>query len=277
MNLTMKYKSAAYLEKSGNYRTPTVMLLYHNLIKPRSNKDKNGQTKGKPKYDILVAVPKSADMSVLTDVVAEKLKDAFKKDAAYADEPFRYLNDRKDKTAAAVLDALADANLEDEFEVFFSIRSEDKPQIVGPDPKKEIDEEDLDLWLYSGALVAVTLSPYTYDTDGNSGCAFGLRNVQITGKGPKLALGRRRASADEEFEAADSDELDRGKGAKGKTIEHDPDERPRRARDEDEPRRRPREDAEDRPRRARDEEDEAPRRRPRDDEEPQRKPRRYDD
>lgn len=261
MNLNLKYKAAMYLEKSGNYRTPTVMLLYHNLVKPRQNKDKNGQASGKAKYDLLVAVLKSTDMSVLTEAVTEKLKDAFKKDASYAAEPFRDLNDRKDKTAAKIREALADAGMEDECEMFFSIRSEDKPQIVGPD-KKEIDEDDLDLYLYSGALVAVTLSPYTYDRDGNTGCAFGLRNVQICGKGPKLSLGRRRASADEEFEAADSDDLDRGRGKSDR---------------DDEPRRRPRDEDDDRPaRRARD--DDEPRRRPRDDDEdPRRKPRRYDD
>lgn len=62
-----------------------------------------------------------------------------------------------------------------EFVTFVSATSVRKPGIVDRDGKTVITEESA---FYSGCYARATINAYAYDTDGNQGIAFGLRNIQ---------------------------------------------------------------------------------------------------
>ena len=57
--------------------------------------------------------------------------------------------------------------------------------------------------VYPGSLVRASVGAYAYDVDGNKGVAFGLRNVQKVGDGPRIDG---RSKAEDEFEGEDMED-----------------------------------------------------------------------
>lgn len=221
---------AEYVAKTGSYRTPKVMILYAHLFKPWAGKNDDGKP-GTPKFDLTVCVPKNADISLLEEAADEVAKARWPKGGAWEDtkRPFRSLNE-KTKGARAVREALEEAGIADDFQCFFSMRSTDKPQVVGPstrpiEPANEADE------VYAGRWCKATFAPFAYANSGNEGVSFGLRNVQLLEHDDPIKLGRVLARAEDEFEAAAIEDVG---GRRGDARREEPteDERPARRREE---------------------------------------------
>lgn len=60
--------------------------------------------------------------------------------------------------------------------------------------------------VYGGCRGCVSYMPYTYNTGGNKGVNFGLRNAQVTGDGPRLGAGG--SEPEEDFRPASRGPVD---------------------------------------------------------------------
>lgn len=69
--------------------------------------------------------------------------------------------------------------------IFINVSSKQKPRVVDAQVRDVTDESKA----YPGCRVRASLGVYAYDNKGNKGVAFGLRNVQIVGDGPRLGGG----------------------------------------------------------------------------------------
>lgn len=85
------------------------------------------------------------------------------------------------------------------FAMFMNVRSKEKPGIVskyaGQDGKPLPITDKAEI--YSGVKIRASLGAYAYDTNGNKGVSFGLRNIQKLGDGERLDNHR---AAEDEFE-----------------------------------------------------------------------------
>jgi len=78
---------------------------------------------------------------------------------------------------------------------WINVKTKNMPGIVDAKVQPVIDARDF----VSGDYCRVSVNAYAYDQKGNRGVAFGLNNVQVTGKGEPLSgVGRR---AEDEFSA----------------------------------------------------------------------------
>lgn len=183
----------AYLNpKSGNLMTPKGRLLWNSLFKPRKAKGTDGKA---GKYEFNLLIPKDADITVLKEAALEAGKEKFSrafKDAGAGKWPSSIKGPFK-KTADN--DKLAELAVD--YPWFIAARSQDAPQVVGPDGKKEsVTEEDV----YTGRWCRASVQAFAYETGGNRGVTFGLINVQMLHDDEELVIGGSRVSAESEFE-----------------------------------------------------------------------------
>lgn len=170
------------------------------VFSPRKAKGNTGEGK----YEYNIAFPKAADHSVLKEAAleagkgkfAKAFKDAAGKWPSAVKSPFKRTADN-DKLVAALE---AEGKTADDFPIYFSARSKDKPGIVGPNGKSDGIEPE---HVYQGRWAKMTMDAYAYDTGGNKGVTFGLKNIQLLDNDDEWSLGGARASAESEFEAAE--------------------------------------------------------------------------
>lgn len=195
----MAFEKAFIIEKSGNVMTPKGRILWNSVFSPRKAK---GGKEGKYEFNLLI--PASADIKVLKEAALDAGKEKFSKvfkDAAgkwpsSIKSPFK--KTAENDTLVAALEA-AELKVED-FPLFIAARSQDKPGVAGPNGKTEgVEPEDV----YSGRWARMSIDVYGYDTDGNKGVSFGLKNVQLLDNDDELVVGGGRVSAESEFEDAE--------------------------------------------------------------------------
>ena len=174
------------------YQTPKGRLSFtQQLFVPKAF---NG---GKPKYGCTILFDKKAQLTVeykaLEAAVETKLEEKFgaKYKTMRLKRPFLDGNEFPNYAGYADM-------------TFLRVSSEYKPGFVD---KKAIDIafDDAEEEIYSGCYARMTLNAFAYDTQGNRGCAFGLRNIQKLGDGESLGG---RASASSEFGAVEDDDED---------------------------------------------------------------------
>lgn len=146
-------------------------------------------------YETLLLIPKETDISALKDACEAMLQEVFKgkfKDISELEHPpikdgDDYADDRK---GCWVIKA----------------KSDNRPQIVGANPKIVIDDKEE---VYGGRWARLSLDLYSYNKAGKKGLSFGLRNVQLLDKGEKFGGGSsgdptKEFSEEEVTEASDN-------------------------------------------------------------------------
>ncbi len=188
--------------KTGSLVTAKGRILWHAVFKSKKAKGAPKDAEGKFEFNLLF--PKDADHGALKEAAldagkekfAKAFKDAAGKWPSAIKTPFKRTSDN-DKLVAAIEEA--GLKVED-WPIFFGARSKDKPGVVGPNGKAEgVDEEQV----YSGRWAKMTMDAYAYDSNGNKGVTFGLKNIQLLDNDDELVVGGGRVSAESEFEAAD--------------------------------------------------------------------------
>lgn len=184
---------------SGILYSPEATLSYPHLFEPQLAPGSD-----KAKYSCSLVFAPGTDLTTLKQAALEAANTKFGADKVPAllrsnklRMPFRDDGDEKGYEPGSV---------------FINVRSDKKPGIVGvyPGPDgKPLPIEDKSQ-IYAGCKVRATLSVFAYDTQGNKGVSFGLRNLQKLGDGERLD-GYRRAEdefpADENAQAADLSDL----------------------------------------------------------------------
>jgi hypothetical protein len=197
----MPAENKAYIHpRTGNIVSAKGRLIYtRSILQPRKGKG------GKPgKHECNLLFPASANHDVPKEHAMEAGKDKFSKTFREAGgkwpksikSPFKRTADNEKLVAA--LEA-ADLKVED-FPVYYTARSADKPGVVGPNGKSDgIDSDQI----YSGRWAKMTHDAYGYEVDGNSGVSFGLKNIQLLDNDDELAVGGGAVSAETEFDAVE--------------------------------------------------------------------------
>lgn len=206
--------NVAYVHpKTESLVTAKGRILWHSVFKSKKAKGAPKDAEGKFEFNLLF--PKNSDHTALKTAATDAGKDKFAK--AFKDaagkwpssirNPFKPTSGN-DKLVAA----LEEAGLKTEdWPVYFGARSKDKPGVVGPDGKSDgVNDEQV----YSGRHAKMTMDAYAYDSNGNKGVTFGLKNIQLLDNDDELVVGGGRVSAESEFEAAD------GAGEDGKSSDN---------------------------------------------------------
>lgn len=196
----MSNENKAFIHpKTGSLVLPKGRLLWNALFNPRKGRG------GKPgKHECNLLFKKDADLSAAKEEAMMAGKDKFAKDFREAEgkwpkkiaTPFKKTAEN-DKLVAAL--EAADIKVED-FPVYLAARSNDKPGVVGPNGKSDGIEPE---HVYPGRWARMTVDAFGYDTDGNRGVSFGLKNVQLLDNDDELVVGGGRVSAESEFDAVE--------------------------------------------------------------------------
>jgi hypothetical protein len=179
--------NVAYIhEKTGNLMTPKCRMAWSALLAASKMVGDDGVAK----HDITLLIPKGADIEVLKTAAAESATEKFgaKAKSMSLRHPFR-------KTAEK--DQLAE--LAEDFPLYITCRSKDRPGVVGPNGKPVDDPEQI----YPGRWVRASIQAFGYEKKGNKGVSFGLQNVQLLDHDDPLAIGGGRVSAEAEFDAVE--------------------------------------------------------------------------
>lgn len=107
------------------------------------------------------------------------------------------------KRKAIKLPFITDERVPEGFKAMLRLNGKDAPGVVDciKDPKTGKARVITDpKEVYPGCFVRATVGAFAYETDGNRGVSFGLRNVQKMGDGPRLD---NRSNATDDFDAAD--------------------------------------------------------------------------
>jgi hypothetical protein len=151
--------------------TPEFRVSYPNLVTPRAP-----LSGGEPKYSLVAWFSKSTDISALRELaaaaVAEKWPDPAKRPKNLR-SPFRDGDTELDKDGKPKAPGCT----------FVALSSKVKPQVVDQKVQPIIDVE---AELYPGSYARASVVAYAYDSAGNRGVAFGLRNVQKLRDGEPL-------------------------------------------------------------------------------------------
>jgi hypothetical protein len=176
-------------EETKYYMTPKGVLSFTNqLVTPKSFEG------GAPKYGVTILFDAKAQASPeykkLEEVAEAKLTEKFGAKAATMKlkRPFLSGDDYPNYNGYAG-------------KTFLRLSSNFKPEFVNK-KAEEIPFDQVEDEIYSGCFARVTVNAYAYDTSGNRGVAFGLRNVQKLGEGEKIGG---RGSASSEFGAIEDD------------------------------------------------------------------------
>jgi Enterobacter phage Enc34, ssDNA-binding protein len=190
-----KYTTSWYNTKTSEYHTPRCRMVYPHLQEPRGIK---GDENSKPKYSVLLLVPKGANIDVLHKLLADTMKE---KKIVKQKHPPIVLTKEKDK----LLD-LADA-----FPYCITVSATPQfPPVIFSNDAVRLKPEDIKLGeIYGGRYCVATLNAYGYSVAGNKGVSFGLRRIQLLdhgeqiGGGPVLEPAGFEAASLEQFATAD--------------------------------------------------------------------------
>lgn len=131
------------------------------------------------KYETLLLIPKTTDISVLEFACQAVF------DEMFAEEYDSFL-DLKNPPIRDGDEKGGDYS----GHWYIKAKSDNRPAIVGPDPKISVDNPEL---VYGGQWARLSLDVYGYKKPGNKGIAWGLKNVQILGGGEAFGGGAGRA------------------------------------------------------------------------------------
>jgi hypothetical protein len=183
-----KYKTAVASATPGNYITPAGRMMWPDLFKktlPRGETNKD-----KASYQITLLFPKGVNLDVLKkaveDLIAENVS-AKVRQTANITMPWK-------KTA----DQPRFADLADEYPVMLRCSAQKyRPEVVSPNGRDLIAEEQEADEVYSGRWCRVSLNPFFYDhPTGGKGVSFGLSNVQLLDHDEAIGPGKVKAAAE---------------------------------------------------------------------------------
>ena len=171
-------------------RTPEVTLSYPHLFKARpTNKKPNAPLKFSAALLFTHEAMKSPKFKEMEDAAKDGGKDAFGS---------KSVNILASPTGSGPIktfrqDVAAKGYDPKVYGCYINVGSDidHQPEVIGRDGAKLTAAD-----IYPGAKAVVSLGVYPYDTDGNRGVSFGLRNVCKTNNGPRLDNSR---PASEEF------------------------------------------------------------------------------
>ena len=166
--------------------TGEVRLSYANVWEPKSIQG------GAPKYSVSLIIPKS-DTETLS-AISRAI------DAAIEAGTGKFGGKAPNKASLKL--PLRDGDIEKDDEayagaMFLNANSQTPPQIVDEAVQPVLDRAEV----YSGCYARVSLSFYTFNTNGNKGIACGLGNIQKLRDGDVLGGGHVSAASD--FGASD--------------------------------------------------------------------------
>lgn len=127
------------------------------------------------KYETLLLIPKTSDISVLNEACNAVFKEMF------SDE----LDDPSELKHPPIKDG-DEKGGEYAGHWYIKAKSDNRPAIVGANPKDTIDSPEM---VYGGQWARLSLDVYGYKKPGNKGIAWGLKNVQILGGGEPFGGG----------------------------------------------------------------------------------------
>lgn len=167
----------------SNVMTPKFRINFPSLFKMQKNK-----LSGKEEYSCQALFPKGADLSGLKAAAKEAVE------AEWGTNPSKWPKKLKmpfrDQKERANNDGVLPMGHE-EGAIFMTLKSNQRPGVVDAQVQEIIDESAIK----SGDWCRATIRPYTYDSGGNTGVAFGLCNVQKIADGEPLG-GRTRPQDD---------------------------------------------------------------------------------
>ena len=186
----------AILKTDVRVITGEVRLSYANIFEPKSI---NGSD---PKYSVSLIIPKDdkQQIEVIEKAIANAIEDGKTK-----------LANKQGKIPAKLKTPLRDGDIDrpdDEVyadSYFLNANSITAPKVVGQERDaatgKAITLDETEV--YSGSYARVSINFFAYNTNGNTGIACGLGNVQKTNDGERLGGG---SSAEDDFEFEDAEE-----------------------------------------------------------------------
>ena len=214
-------QNAAVLLSTGSWRLPQGPMLWNYLKSPRpAGKDNPG---GKPKFEVTVLMPKSADLDGLDNAMWELALSKANNNERAAKRfkyPLRPITEESN-TGDKVRDEIEKAGMDvDNFVGWYGIRSEDRPEVVDHQ-RNPVDWEDDGIGdvVYPGRWIRVTCRPFYYKNSGNEGISLALRNVQLGRLGVKMGLGGGKPAAKDEFEAMELDDAPAPKAGKKRPFD----------------------------------------------------------
>jgi hypothetical protein len=169
-------------------KSPTGIAMYCNVFKARARKaGDNGETKGNPKFSVLLVFDKKADLSEMEEAVEAAAVEKFGSKAKKMLETGKIRNPIRDA------EDYVDEEKSDEENFPFNLprakmirfaKNEEQgaPGVVDADAEPLMDKSEF----YSGCKARVSCRAYAYDQNGNKGVSFALINVQKIDDGERL-------------------------------------------------------------------------------------------
>lgn len=167
--------------ESGNIHTPKGRMVFPALFKPQLPKGETDESKAK--YQITLLFPEDADLTLLEEAIDEKMADEFK--AA---------DIKRGKIKTPFLDTADQeryAEYADDYPVMIRLNANFKPDVVTPNGKGTVDEDDEADEVYGGRWARVSVRPFAWShPTGGKGVSLGLQNVQLLDHDEPIAGGR---------------------------------------------------------------------------------------
>jgi hypothetical protein len=165
---------------STKIHTPAGIACFVYLHTPRARKDKDGNAKGDPKYQMSLFFDESTNLKAMkalaqrvgTEKFGPKFVDLVKK--GKMNWPFEDVSDRDEDDRYPPFET-TDGTL-------VGFKSKDKPGIVDADAEPLMDKADV----YSGMVARASVRCFAYDNE-SKGVAFYLINVQKLEDGERIS------------------------------------------------------------------------------------------
>lgn len=204
-----KLLKAWFNDKTGEYFTPKVRLVYPTLLEAKINRK---YPTNPPKFSSTALVPKAADISALTAAIEKIVADLYGADwrKKAADDPALAIKMPIKKTAN--YERLADYADEYPLMLRVSANAEYPPALFGPDTKPLVKREVSEVYGGRWAVMALNVwGPKPENKNVNRFVSLGVQRVQLLDHDEPIATGR-IATADG-FEGFDIGESSAGGGA----------------------------------------------------------------
>lgn len=197
--MTLKTKQKETEKEKVFYLSPIIRVSYCNVWKPRDEKGV---------YDITGIMDMPKDLSEkdkkrwnrLKELLLEAKQEAFPKVKGAIGCPIRTVKGYKtDEFFSKPLDG--DKNPEYVDKIIIRATSYGRqPEIIGPDKEEIIEKGEF----YSGCYAILSLTAFSYETEGNKGISFGVQHIMKVKDGqPFVGSAGRAAEHFEEIEADD--------------------------------------------------------------------------
>lgn len=168
---------------SKNLITPEFRVSYPKVFKPEPNKLKGGELE----FSIMALFPKTADLTALKKAVHEAAIEKFGPEKAKLLHsqgklrlPFRDQGEKAYIDEATGKEVMPQGM--EKGAIFLTLRTKQKPGLVGPDMQDIIDPSTF----YGGCHARASVTVFAYEKGANAGVNFGLKNIQKTRDGDPL-------------------------------------------------------------------------------------------